>query len=121
MRVASRSAGPMKLDVQLRPATVADLNAINDIYNYYVERSTCTYAEKHETPDARRRWFDSHGPRHPIIVATHNGEVIGWGSLSPWNSRCAYRDSVENSVYIRHDLHGRGIGARLLEELLRRA
>ncbi len=111
----------MNLDVQIRPATAADVGAINDIYNHYVDHSTCTFAEKHESLDSRRQWFDSHGPSHPIIVATHDGRVVGWGSLSTYNSRCAYRSTVEDSVYISHDLHRRGIGAVLLADLIRRA
>src|SRR5690349_1567023 len=31
--------------VSIRPAEVADLDAINAIYNHYVQHSTCTYQE----------------------------------------------------------------------------
>src|SRR5205807_1411643 len=46
---------------------------------------------------------------------------IGWGALSPWKSRCAYANTVEASVYVRHDLHRRGVGRVLLADLIERA
>ena len=58
---------------------------------------------------------------HPVTVAEGGGEVIGWGALSPWKSRCAYARSAEASVYVRHDRHRRGVGRALLLGLLERA
>ena len=105
-------------DVVIRPATAADLGAINDIYNHYVLHSTCTYQTEPEKIETRRAWFDRHGERHPVIVAERAGEVVGWGSLSPFQARAAYANTVENSVYVRHDLRRAGIGGRLLAELI---
>jgi phosphinothricin acetyltransferase len=56
-----------------------------------------------------------------VIVAEVNGEVVGWGSLSAYHSRSAYRRTVENSVYVHHQHHRRGIGSLLLKELIVRA
>ena len=50
-----------------------------------------------------------------------DGEVVGWGSLSKFHPREAFRRTVEDSVYIRHDLHRRGLGAALLDDLIARA
>jgi len=108
-------------DIKLRPAAESDLAAINDIYNYYVLNSTCTYQEQPEQIRARQLWFRNHGRRHPVIVAVHNKEVVGWGSLSPYHKRAAYRHTVENSVYVHPDWHRRGIGSSLLEDLIRRS
>jgi phosphinothricin acetyltransferase len=46
---------------------------------------------------------------------------VGWGSLSAYHTRSAYRRTVENSVYVHHEHHRRGIGSRLLQELIDRA
>ena len=105
----------------LRPATESDLAAINDIYNYYVLHSTCTYQEDTETLESRREWFRHHGEQHPVIVAEADGHVVGWASLSAYHKRSAYRHTVENSVYIHHQHHHRGIGTLLLQELIVRA
>ena len=49
------------------------------------------------------------------------GEVLGWGALSPFKSRCAYRDTIEISIYVRHDCHRRGYGRTIVQDLLERA
>jgi L-amino acid N-acyltransferase len=108
-------------DYEIRTATESDLVAINDIYNHFVLHSTCTYQEEPETIEDRRRWFSHHGDKHPVIVAEKDGQVIGWGSLSAYHARCAYRHTVENSVYVHHQHHRHGIGSLLLQELIARA
>jgi phosphinothricin acetyltransferase len=102
----------------LRPARRDDCAAISTIYNHYVVNDTCTYDEQPETLAARQEWFDHHGPLHPVLVAEAGGEVVAWGSLSAFRTRASYRHTVENSVYLRHDWHRRGIGTLLLRELI---
>ncbi len=116
----ARSQTPIG-SIAIRPAVESDLVAINDIYNHYVLHSTCTYQEEPETIEARRQWFVSHGIKHPVIIAEADGQVVGWGSLSPFHSRCAYRNTVENSVYVHHQHHRRGIGSVILQDLITRA
>ncbi len=109
------------MHVTIRPATAADLDAINAIYNHYVEHSTCTYQTVPTTAEERRDWFEVHGPEHPVIVAEEDGVMVGWGSLSRFHPRQAYCHSVEDSVYLHHEHQGRGHGSLLLGELLRLA
>jgi L-amino acid N-acyltransferase len=112
----------MNRNISIRLATADDLKAINDLYNYYVLASTCTYQEEKETLEARKRWFEHHHPEtFPIIVAEQEGKLLGWGSLSPYHTRIAYRFTVENSVYIHHEYLRQGIGSTLLKDLIERA
>src|SRR4051812_19525385 len=106
---------------EIRLAEVADLPAINEIYNYYVSRSTCTYQETPEGSGPRQAWFEQHGPRHPVTVAELDGTVVGWGALSTFHTRSAYRFTVENSVYVHHAYQRRGIGGAILQDLIARA
>ncbi len=107
--------------IHIRLATVEDLAAINDIYNHFVLHSTCTYQEEPETMADRRAWFQNRAPAHPVTVAVVANEVVGWAALSPYHRRAAYRHTVENSVYVAHAYHGRGIGRMLLQDLIDRA
>ena len=54
-------------------------------------------------------------------MATVDEQVVGWGSLSAYHARSAYRHTVENSVYVDHRHHRQGIGSLLLQELIVRA
>ena len=107
--------------MKIRPARESDLAAINAIYNHYVLHSTCTYQVTPETGEARLAWFRGHGENHPVTVAEVDGEVVGWASLNRYHPREAYARTVENSVYVRHDRHRRGIGRALLADLIGRA
>ena len=109
------------MESRIRPANDADLPAINDIFNHYVLNSTCIWLTEPVTMDQRRAWFASHDEAHPVTVAKEEGEVVGWASLSAYNGRSGWRRTVEDSIYLRHDRLGRGIGARLLADLLGRA
>jgi phosphinothricin acetyltransferase len=56
----------------------------------------------------------------PYLVVEYGVEVVGYGYCAPYRTRSAYRYVLEDSIYVRHDMAGRGIGKRLLEELIRR-
>ena len=105
----------------IRLAVQGDLAAVNEIYNHYVLHSTCTYQEEPSTAAEREVWFAGHGQSHPVTVAEEGGRVVGWASLSPFHARSAYRRTVENSVYVRHDCQGRGVGSMLLADSIGRA
>jgi phosphinothricin acetyltransferase len=104
----------------LRDATAADLSAINSIYNHYVLHSTATYQTVPSTEAERAEWFHAHGAKHPVLVAVDGAEVVGWGSLSRFHPRAAFEHTVEDSIYLRNDHLGRGIGSALLAELISR-
>lgn len=108
-------------ELTIRLATEEDLPAINEIFNYYVARCTCTWQVEPHTPEKRAAWFAEHDVRHPVTVAERGGRVVGWGSLSGYRDPHGCRYTVENSVYVRSDAHGRGIGGALLGDLVRRA
>ncbi|HEX3149475.1 MAG TPA: GNAT family N-acetyltransferase [Gemmataceae bacterium] len=108
-------------DLITRSATVNDLPPIRAIYNHYVLTSTCTFQLEPDTEANRLDWWRLRSDRHPVIVAESNGEVVGWGSLSPWMKREAYARTVEASIYVRADHHRRGIGRQLLVDLIERA
>ena len=107
--------------MRIRLATESDLPIINDIYNHYVLTCTCTYQEEPSTAAERLAWFQHHDAVHPVTVAEMDGQVVAWGSLSPFHPRAAYRFTVENSVYVHRDFQRRGLGKALLADLITRA
>jgi L-amino acid N-acyltransferase YncA len=102
----------------VRPATEADAAAICRIYNQGIEDRLATLETELRTPEERRQWLHSRGPRHPVIVAERGGEIIGWASLNVFNAREAYRFVADLSVYIGREWRGKGVGRVLLTRLV---
>ena len=109
------------MEPRVRAALPADVRAINAIYNHYVRTSTCTWHLTEETDEGRLAWLRARTPAHPALVVEIEGKVVGWGSLSTYNTRQGWSTTVEDSVFIDHTRHGQGLGKLMLGELLRRA
>lgn len=110
--------------MHVRTATVADAEAIRAIYNVEVETSTVTFDLTPRSLAEQRSWISDRSGAHAVVVAIDDeadGEVVGFGSLSPYKERAAYSTSVEDSVYVHRDHRGRGVGRLLLGELVERA
>lgn len=99
--------------MNIRPANRDDVDGIRTIYNQAILTTTATFDLEPKTIEDRMQWFESHGPRHPIMVAETENQIVGWACLSPWNPRAAYQDTAESSVYVRESFRSRGIGRRL--------
>ncbi len=56
-----------------------------------------------------------------VVAVDENDAVIGFGALSEYRDRAAYKTSVENSVYVRRNLSRSGIGKLILTNLLEQA
>lgn len=104
--------------MHLRLATIDDAEAIRTIYNLEVTTSTVTFDLVPRTLEEQRDWQAKRSGAHAVVVAEDAGEVVGFGSLSPWRDRPAYSTTVEDSIYIRRDRHGQGVGKALLAELV---
>ncbi|HEV2766105.1 MAG TPA: GNAT family N-acetyltransferase [Acidimicrobiales bacterium] len=107
--------------MEVRLARPADAEAIRGIYNLEVSTSTATFDLVPRTLAEQQAWLAARSGAHAVVVAvegTGDGEVVGFASLSPYRDRPAYRTTVEDSVYVRGDHRGSGVGGLLLEELL---
>lgn len=103
----------------VRPAGTGDAEAIRAIYNREVLRSTATFDLVPRSLDDQLRWLEERSGAHAAVVAvSDDGQVVGFGSLSPYKERPGYRTTVEDSVYVRHDHQAEGVGRALLTELV---
>jgi phosphinothricin acetyltransferase len=101
-----------------RAASEADLEAILEIYNHAVVNTTATFDVIPRSRESQAAWFAEHVPPYPVIVWEEDGRVRGWGSISPYAPRPAYRFAGEVSVYVDKDTRRRGVGEALLHELI---
>jgi len=106
------------MEPALRVAEDADLPGIAAIYNDAILNSTATFDVEPWSEGQWRAWLRGHADPYAVIVAVDGEEVLGWGSLSPFRTKAAYRYTTENSVYVREGQRGNGIGRLLLARLV---
>ena len=104
--------------MRIRLATLDDAAAIRAIYNLEVETSTATFDLVGRSLEDQRTWIAARQGAFSAVVAEEAGGVVGFASLSPYKERAAYRTTVEDSVYVRRDQQGRGVGRALLTHVV---
>jgi len=103
-----------------RPVSPADIEAIADIYNHYVENSVVSFEETTvSVAEIEERVAKVTANGLPWFVADDGqANVIGYAYASPWKTRSAYRFTVELSVYLASDAIAQGWGTKLYSAVL---
>lgn len=105
----------------VRAVTVADAEAILDIYRPIVETTHISFEYAVPSIDEMQARIRTNRDALPWIAATgSNDEITGYAYAVPFRGRDAYRWSVEVSVYVRADAQRRGIARLLYDELFDR-
>lgn len=107
------------MKIELRSYQKQDAQAIVAIINYNILNSTALYDYHPRTLEQQQTIFEDKLKKgFPVIVATMDNRIVGFGYYSEFRFRDAYRFTVEHSVYVSNDYHGKGIGKQLLSELI---
>ncbi|RVT92090.1 N-acetyltransferase family protein [Rhodovarius crocodyli] len=103
----------------IRPVAAGDMAAIAAIYGHHVLHGKASFeTEAPDTEEMTRRRDALLEKGYPYLVAELDGEVVGYSYASAYRPRAAYGATVENSVYLRVDRAGRGMGSMLLGALI---
>lgn len=102
----------------IRPVRSDDAAAICDIYNYYIDNTIITFEEEQVEPAEMKDRILQITKKLPWIVFEKDDMVAGYAYASEWKSRCAYKHSLETTVYLRQGMEGNGIGSKLYAELI---
>jgi L-amino acid N-acyltransferase YncA len=106
-------------DCIVRPSTAADIPDITAIYARFVETSTATFEiVAPDQAEMRRRRQAVLNQALPYLVAELEGYVVGFCYASQFRPREGYRYTVEDSIYVRADCIGHGVGKALLSKLI---
>ena len=105
--------------IAIRGATPNDASDLARIYNHYIEHAVTTF-ETDPVPSSEmvQRVRVNEEEKLPWLVAERNEDIAGYAYASKWKGRCAYRYSVETTVYLEKEAVGHGIGRMLYTELL---
>jgi phosphinothricin acetyltransferase len=109
--------------MEIRPVRPVDLAQIQVIYAHHVSTGYASFEE--DPPDLaemEKRCAALLARGFPYLVASEpDGTILGYAYAGPFRPRRAYRFSVENSIYMRPDAAGRGVGRALLTALIEAA
>jgi L-amino acid N-acyltransferase YncA len=107
------------MEIKIRSYQIEDTQAILEIVNYNILNSTALYDYEPRTLENQIAIFDDKLKKgFPIIVATENETLVGFGYYSEFRFREAYKFTVEHSVYAHPNHIGKGIGKLILEHLI---
>lgn len=110
------------MKIKLRSYEIKDTQAILDIINFNILNSTAIYDYNTRSYEQQKLLLEEKISKNfPVIVAVADNEVVGFGMYSEFRFREAYKYTVEHSVYVDKEHHGKGIGKLLLEELIQLA
>jgi phosphinothricin acetyltransferase len=105
--------------MEIRPYQTQDAETIVAILNYYIANSTALYDYELRTLEQQKAIFEEKLAKgFPVIVATIEKSVVGFGYYSEFRFREAYKFSVEHSVYVMPNEHGKGVGKIILQTLI---
>ncbi len=102
----------------VRLASIDDAEALRRIYNHEVQHTTHTFDLVPRSLAEQQAWLSERTGAHGVLVAETGCQVVGFSALSEYRPRAAYRTSVESSVYVEAALQGRGVGRKLMQELV---
>lgn len=107
------------MEIKIRPYQIDDAPGILEIINYNILNSTALYDYEPRTLENQVSILDEKLSKgFPIIVATENEMVVGFGYYSEFRFREAYKFTVEHSVYAHPNHLEKGIGKLILENLI---
>lgn len=107
------------METLIRSATEGDADDLARIYNHYVSNTCVTFeTDPVDADDIAERIAAMAAIPLPWLVAESSGQIFGYAYTSEWQGRCAYRFSVESTIYLDVQHTGHGFGTKLYTALI---
>ncbi len=102
----------------VRAAAPGDAIAIASLLNAFLATTTIEWTDTPHSPESVLVWLEEHDT---VLVAEENTEVVGVAATGWFRDvakRPGYRHTVENTIHVREDHWGTGIGRELMHALV---
>jgi phosphinothricin acetyltransferase len=103
--------------MDIRPVKLTDTEQITAIYNFYILNTHHTFETEPVTSVEMQKRIGEIVKNYPYFVAEENGEILAYAYVAQYKSRCAYKSSIEISIYVKNGIRGKGLGTKLYEKL----
>ena len=104
----------MEHQIFIEPLIADHWEAVRSIYLEGIATGNATFQQI--APDWEE-WDTGH-LRSCRMVARSEQQIVGWAALSSVSRRPVYRGVAEVSIYVAESARGRGIGAKLMAQLI---
>lgn len=104
-------------DIKIREVTLEDVKKLVEIYAPYVENTAVSFEYEVPNIEVFRERVKTITESYPYLVVLMNDEIVGYAYASSFHARAAYQWCAELSIYLKQDIHGKGIGKRLYQEM----
>ncbi|WP_010424362.1 GNAT family N-acetyltransferase [Anaerophaga thermohalophila] len=111
------------MEITFEKATLNDLVAIKEIYDYYITETTATFHTQPVSFEELREMVPFYNKKYPSFLIKADDKTAGFCFLAPFKKRQAYNRSAEAAVYLKPEFCGQGIGYKtvnFLEETAKR-
>jgi len=107
------------MQIKIIPATTYHLTGLLNIVNYAILNTTAVYDYEPRSYEDMKTWLlEKLAGNWPVIVAEQDGEVVGYASYGTFRFKEGFKYTVEHSVYVANGHTGKGIGNKLVAELI---
>jgi phosphinothricin acetyltransferase len=111
------------MEITFEKATLNDLVAIKEIYDYYIIETTATFHTHPISFEELREVIPFYNKKYPSFLVKADGKIAGYCYLAPFKKRQAYDRTAEATVYLKPDYCGKGVGFKtvsFLEEVAKK-
>lgn len=103
----------------IREVRPDDAAQIAEIYNRYILETTISFETQPLSAEDMRIRIEEISSYFPYFVAENNGKLTGYCYAHPWKERAAYCKTLETTIYLASEAKGRGLGTRLMTQLIK--
>lgn len=105
--------------IMTRQAFADDAATIASIYAEHVRSGTASFdTVPRNVGDTAQKIAEITSKGWPFLVAIRDAEVVGYAYVTQFRDRPAYSFACEDSIYVRSDQAGKGIGSTLMRALI---
>lgn len=104
--------------MMIRRMIPADWEPMRQIYAHYIEHTTITFDVQVPDAEAYARKMQAICEEGIAWTFEDDGRVVGFCYAHRWKEKGAYAGTRETTVYVHPAEKGRGIGSRLMKQLI---